>query len=171
MNHLASFVTQRAGWVLAVVAVVTAVSAAQIVDVHTGELRIAFDGAMLSYFLYKREHELWIADDPVLELFRLRDHAAEFGLDRGDPVERARALQLAGGRTGGHEFAVEALHLDPEHGKLLPDVRQRLLAVLRKRRQGDKRGEEDSGDTDHRCGAPQLVPPTVITVTARRFCS
>ncbi|MEE4271632.1 MAG: helicase C-terminal domain-containing protein [Thermoanaerobaculales bacterium] len=33
------------------------------------ELRIAFDGAILSYFLYKREHELWIADDPVLELF------------------------------------------------------------------------------------------------------
>ncbi|HSL18987.1 MAG TPA: helicase C-terminal domain-containing protein [Methylomirabilota bacterium] len=33
------------------------------------DLRIAFDGAMLSYFLYKREHELWIADDPVLELF------------------------------------------------------------------------------------------------------
>ena len=33
------------------------------------ELRVAFDGAMLSYFLYKRERELWIADDPVLELF------------------------------------------------------------------------------------------------------
>jgi DNA excision repair protein ERCC-2 len=33
------------------------------------DLRIAFDGAMLSYFLYKRERELWIADDPVLELF------------------------------------------------------------------------------------------------------
>jgi len=33
------------------------------------DLRIAFDGAMLTYFLFKREHELWIADDPVLELF------------------------------------------------------------------------------------------------------
>jgi DNA excision repair protein ERCC-2 len=33
------------------------------------DVRIAFDGAMLSYFLYKREHELWIADDPVLEAF------------------------------------------------------------------------------------------------------
>ncbi len=33
------------------------------------DLRIAFDGAMLSYFLYKRERELWIADDPVLDLF------------------------------------------------------------------------------------------------------
>jgi len=33
------------------------------------DLRIAFDGAMLSYFLYKREHELWMADDPVLDLF------------------------------------------------------------------------------------------------------
>ena len=33
------------------------------------DLRIAFDGAMLSYFLYKREHEMWMADDPVLETF------------------------------------------------------------------------------------------------------
>jgi DNA excision repair protein ERCC-2 len=33
------------------------------------DLRIAFDGAMLSYFLYKREHELWISDDPALDLF------------------------------------------------------------------------------------------------------
>ena len=56
-------------------------------------------------------------------------------------------------------------------GEASPDVRQRLLPVLRECRQGDKRGEEDSDDTDHRCGAPQLVPPTVITVTARRFCS
>jgi DNA excision repair protein ERCC-2 len=38
------------------------------------ELRIAFDGAMLSYFLYKREHELWIADDPVLDLFFTLTH-------------------------------------------------------------------------------------------------
>jgi len=28
------------------------------------DLRIAFDGAVLSYFLYKREHEMWMADDP-----------------------------------------------------------------------------------------------------------
>lgn len=40
----------------------------------TSDLRIAFDGAMLSYFLYKREHELWIADDPVLELFFALTH-------------------------------------------------------------------------------------------------
>ncbi len=33
------------------------------------DLRIAFDGAMLSYFMYKREHELWMADDPVLDVF------------------------------------------------------------------------------------------------------
>ena len=33
------------------------------------DLRIAFDGAILSYFLYKREHALWIADDPILDLF------------------------------------------------------------------------------------------------------
>jgi len=40
----------------------------------TSDLRIAFDGAMLSYFLYKREHELWIADDPVLDLFFTLTH-------------------------------------------------------------------------------------------------
>ncbi len=33
------------------------------------DLRIAFDGAVLSYFLYKREHEMWMADDPVLDVF------------------------------------------------------------------------------------------------------
>ncbi len=33
------------------------------------DLRIAFDGAILSYFLYKREHELWMANDPVLDIF------------------------------------------------------------------------------------------------------
>jgi DNA excision repair protein ERCC-2 len=33
------------------------------------DLRIAFDGAMLSYFLYKREHEMWMANDPVLDVF------------------------------------------------------------------------------------------------------
>lgn len=33
------------------------------------DLRIAFDGAMLSYFLYKREQEMWTADDPILDLF------------------------------------------------------------------------------------------------------
>ena len=33
------------------------------------ELRIAFDGAMLQYFLYKRENELWMADDPVMDVF------------------------------------------------------------------------------------------------------
>jgi DNA excision repair protein ERCC-2 len=33
------------------------------------DLRIAFDGAMLRYFLYKREHEMWMANDPVLDVF------------------------------------------------------------------------------------------------------
>jgi len=33
------------------------------------ELRMAFDGAMLSYFLYKRENQLWMADDPVMDVF------------------------------------------------------------------------------------------------------
>ena len=33
------------------------------------ELRIAFDSAMLQYFMYKREREMWLADDPVLDVF------------------------------------------------------------------------------------------------------
>jgi DNA excision repair protein ERCC-2 len=33
------------------------------------ELRIAFDGTVLGYFLYKRENELWMADDPILDVF------------------------------------------------------------------------------------------------------
>lgn len=33
------------------------------------DLRIAFDGAILGYFMYKREHEMWLADDPVLDVF------------------------------------------------------------------------------------------------------
>jgi DNA excision repair protein ERCC-2 len=33
------------------------------------DLRIAFDGSILSYFLYKRENEMWVADDPVLDVF------------------------------------------------------------------------------------------------------
>ncbi len=32
-------------------------------------LRIAFDSAMLNYFFYKREHKMWMADDPVAEVF------------------------------------------------------------------------------------------------------
>ncbi len=39
-------------------------------DANTvADLRLAFDGAMLQYFLYKRERDMWIADDPVMELF------------------------------------------------------------------------------------------------------
>jgi len=33
------------------------------------ELRIALDGAMLQYFLFKRENNLWMAADPVMEMF------------------------------------------------------------------------------------------------------
>jgi DNA excision repair protein ERCC-2 len=58
-------------------------------------LRIDFDGAMLSYFLYKREQELWIADDPVLEVF--------FALTR---FHRVLAL-------GGDEFVHMALRNGP----------------------------------------------------------
>jgi DNA excision repair protein ERCC-2 len=32
-------------------------------------LRVDWDGAMLSYFLYKRENDLWMADDPVMDVF------------------------------------------------------------------------------------------------------
>ena len=33
------------------------------------DLRMAFDGAILQYFLYKRENELWLAEDPVMDVF------------------------------------------------------------------------------------------------------
>jgi DNA excision repair protein ERCC-2 len=42
---------------------------AEIDDNAISNLRIAFDGAILSYFLYKRENEMWVADDPVLDVF------------------------------------------------------------------------------------------------------
>ena len=59
------------------------------------DLRIAFDGAILSYFLFKREHEMWIADDPILEVF--------FALTR---FHRVLAL-------GGDEFVYMALRNGP----------------------------------------------------------
>ncbi|MDX2438798.1 MAG: helicase C-terminal domain-containing protein [Acidobacteriota bacterium] len=59
------------------------------------DLRIGFDGAMLSYFLFKREHEMWIVDDPVLEVF--------FALTR---FHRVLAL-------GGDEFVYMALRNGP----------------------------------------------------------
>ncbi len=34
-----------------------------------GNLRMEMDAAMLEYWMYKRENELWIADDPVMDLF------------------------------------------------------------------------------------------------------
>jgi DNA excision repair protein ERCC-2 len=37
--------------------------------VDVADLRIAFDAAMLEYFLYKRERDLWMADDPVMDVF------------------------------------------------------------------------------------------------------
>jgi DNA excision repair protein ERCC-2 len=42
---------------------------AQLDETAISDLRIAFDGTMLSYFLYKRENEMWIANDPVLDVF------------------------------------------------------------------------------------------------------
>ncbi|MCU0303518.1 MAG: hypothetical protein MUC56_05635 [Thermoanaerobaculales bacterium] len=65
----------------------------------TSDLRIAFDGAMLSYFLYKREHELWIADDPVLDLFFALTHFHRvLSLGGEEFVHLARRDDL-GGRT------------------------------------------------------------------------
>ena len=42
---------------------------AQLDETAISDMRIAFDGTMLSYFLYKRENEMWIANDPVLDVF------------------------------------------------------------------------------------------------------
>ncbi|NOZ95202.1 MAG: ATP-dependent DNA helicase [Acidobacteria bacterium] len=42
---------------------------AQFDERAVGELRVELDGAMLDYWMYKRENELWIADDPVMDLF------------------------------------------------------------------------------------------------------
>ncbi len=41
----------------------------ELVPDRVSELRIAFDGAMLAYFLYKREHELWLASDPTMDVY------------------------------------------------------------------------------------------------------
>jgi len=41
---------------------------------EVAQLRMDFDGAMLQYFVYKREHELWLTEDPVLELFFTLTH-------------------------------------------------------------------------------------------------
>ena len=43
MTRLLTFITDHAGWVLAIVLAITVLSITQIVDVRTGELRIAFD--------------------------------------------------------------------------------------------------------------------------------
>ena len=47
------------------------------------DLRLAFDGALLGYFVYKREQDLWMADDPIVEVFvtlmRLHRALAEGG--------------------------------------------------------------------------------------------
>ncbi len=37
--------------------------------VELRDLRIEFDGAMLLYFVYKRENKMWMASDPVLDVF------------------------------------------------------------------------------------------------------
>ncbi len=48
----------------------TAAEALVELDEHElGSLRMELDAAMLEYWMYKREHELWFADDPVMDLF------------------------------------------------------------------------------------------------------
>ncbi len=66
------------------------------------DLRISFDGAILSYFLYKREHKMWLADDPVMDVF--------LSLTR---FQRVLAL-------GGDEFVhIAARNIDESGGKKL----------------------------------------------------
>lgn len=64
------------------------------------DLRIAFDGAILGYFLFKRERQMWLADDPVLDVF--------FALTR---FHRVLAL-------GGDEFVHIATRNGPEGDSL-----------------------------------------------------
>ncbi len=64
------------------------------------DLRIAFDSAMLRYFLHKRENELWWADDPAMDVF--------LSLTRFH-----RVLEL-----GGDEF-VHLVRSDPTDGRSL----------------------------------------------------
>jgi len=42
---------------------------AELDERRLGELRVELDGAMLEYWMYKRENELWFVDDPVMDLF------------------------------------------------------------------------------------------------------
>ncbi len=60
------------------------------------DIRLAFDGALLSYFLYKREQEMWMADDPVMDVFLalMRFHRA---LSHGGDEFVPLATRLPGG--------------------------------------------------------------------------
>lgn len=95
-DTLAELVRELAGFVTETVdeafAEVSGEEAPASFDPETvSDLRIAFDGAMLSYFLYKREHELWIADDPLLELFFALTHFHRvLSLGGGEFVHLAR---------------------------------------------------------------------------------
>ncbi len=58
---------------------------------------LAFDGAMLQYFLYKRENDLWLADDPVMDVFlALTRFHRVLGLGGPEFVHLARRSQQDG---------------------------------------------------------------------------
>lgn len=67
VDELASTVTEVVGNALEDGA--TGDRPAEIPADRLADLRLAFDGALLSYFLYKREHDVWMVDDPVMEVF------------------------------------------------------------------------------------------------------
>jgi len=41
----------------------------QIPEEAVSELRMALDGAVLQYFIFKRENDMWMTNDPILEIF------------------------------------------------------------------------------------------------------
>jgi DNA excision repair protein ERCC-2 len=63
------------------------------------DLRLAFDGAMLQYFLYKRERDLWLADDPVMELFLALVHFHRVLQLDGDELVHLVSRQRPGDRA------------------------------------------------------------------------
>jgi DNA excision repair protein ERCC-2 len=81
------------------------------------DLRLAFDGALLSYFLYKREQDLWMADDPVVELFLALMRLHRVLSEGGDEF-----VHLASRSAGGSE-AVKICCLDASRfvGRILDE--------------------------------------------------
>jgi len=76
----------------------TATAEASLPDDALADLRLHLDGAMLQYFIYKRENDLWLADDPVVELFYNLTHFHRVLLLGGDEF-----IHLATREPGGAE--------------------------------------------------------------------